>query len=184
MTDGRIRTISGDLVAPLDLLPAEVRVEDIAHALARMPRFAGHTSGFLSVADHSIRVANLLERAGHDAKICLTGLLHDASEAYLMDLPAPVKHSPEMHYYRSAEARVDEAVARRFHLPGVMLHRITRRQDRVSELDWMWPGVVKTADNIEGMIDQRWRRYHDTAPLDIDRSVSTFLSLFDMYGGS
>jgi hypothetical protein len=42
-------------------------------------------------------------------------LLHDATEAYLVDLPRPIKRM--MADYRAAEQVVWEAVARRFGLP-------------------------------------------------------------------
>jgi 5'-deoxynucleotidase YfbR-like HD superfamily hydrolase len=62
-------------------------------------RFAGQCRFFFCVAEHSIAVARLLP-----ANLKLFGLLHDASEAYLADLPRPVKAGlPE---YKAIEANV------------------------------------------------------------------------------
>jgi hypothetical protein len=68
-----------DLVAPD---PHSICIEDVAHALGNLCRFAGHTWRFYSVAEHSVLAATLAER--HH-------LLHDAHEAYLSDIPSPVK---------------------------------------------------------------------------------------------
>lgn len=67
----------------------EFDIEDIAHSLSMAPRFGGKTTEFYSVAQHSVLVSYLMqfEKLGDP----LEGLLHDASEAYLMDLPTPYK---------------------------------------------------------------------------------------------
>jgi hypothetical protein len=56
------------------------------------------------------------------------GLLHDASEAYLVDLPRPVKRF--ITGYAEAEDRLMRCIAARFGLP------------------WPMPQEVKTADNM------------------------------------
>lgn len=50
-------------------------------------------------------------------KFALWGLLHDASEAYLVDLPTPLKRAEGFEAYRNAESRMMRAVAQRFGLP-------------------------------------------------------------------
>lgn len=119
--DHRIRTFTGRMVDPFNLTPDDIDIIDIAHALARIPRFNGHTAGFLSVARHSIRVAQTVPQFMPPAADPLairmsqfTGLLHDASEAYLCDIPSPVKSRPEMEGYREAEARAHHAIATKF----------------------------------------------------------------------
>jgi hypothetical protein len=94
-----IATRSGKLVNPFDLQPEDVDVLDIAHALSNTCRWTGHTSRFYSVAEHSVRVAErareLLAEVGHGLRAqllgTLWGLLHDAPEAYLVDMPRPLK---------------------------------------------------------------------------------------------
>ena len=86
-----IGTYSGRHFWPLDPWPEEVTLEDITHALSNICRFNGHTNRFYSVAEHSLNVAWLLKRRGASPKIILYGLLHDAAEAYVCDIPRPLK---------------------------------------------------------------------------------------------
>ena len=88
----QILTYSGKVFDPVNPIAADIRIEDIAHALAHQCRFSGHTIEHYSVAEHSVRVSGLLEDRGYPYRVQMWGLLHDASEAYLIDLPAPVKN--------------------------------------------------------------------------------------------
>ena len=89
---GWIQTYTGRCVDPLDVDPREVRLADIAHALAMKCRFSGHCQQFYSVAEHSVRVSIQLQLTYRsDIKLLLLGLLHDAAEAYLPDIVAPLK---------------------------------------------------------------------------------------------
>ena len=67
-------------------------ITDIAHSLSKLCRFNGHTERFYSVAEHSVLVAWLLDKWEQPTTVVLQGLLHDATEAYLSDVPAPFKH--------------------------------------------------------------------------------------------
>lgn len=103
-------------IDPLNPDPSEVRIHDVAHALARLCRYNGHTGGFYSVARHSFIVSCYLEDTGHP-ELALQGLLHDGAEAYLSDVPRPVKRNPEMEVFRKFDAQMDEAVMAAFGLP-------------------------------------------------------------------
>lgn len=114
-----IQTFSGALVDPLDPDPALIDPVDVAHALSHHCRFGGHSRVFYSVAQHSCLVADVVEAGGGSVEETLWALLHDATEAYLGDLPHPLKHrSPLGVAYREAEARLQEAVCTRFGLPS------------------------------------------------------------------
>jgi len=81
-----IQTYTGKQFFPLAPRACDIDVVDIAHALSLNCRFNGHCRVFYSVAEHSVRVSRILP-----AEHAVWGLLHDAAEAYLTDLPRPVK---------------------------------------------------------------------------------------------
>lgn len=93
----KLETVSGRKIDIANPDPTTIVIEDIAWALSRMPRFSGHSIPYIpySVAQHCIQVAKDL--ASYGPKAQLYGLLHDAAEAYMNDLPSPVKHIPEIY---------------------------------------------------------------------------------------
>lgn len=105
-----IQTRSGtfDFINPRS---EDVRIEDIAHALAYLCRYTGHCAQFYSVAQHSV----LVSRQCHPS-YRLIGLLHDAQEAYIGDVSAPLKSL--LPDYQEIEIRVWQAVAAHFRLPA------------------------------------------------------------------
>lgn len=113
-----LQTFTTRQVYPLDLRPGDVDIRDIAHALSLQCRFAGHTRGLYSVGQHSLHVAEYLRDRGEPASVVLWGLLHDASEAYLSDVPRPLKRLPEFAFYREAERRAMGVICERFCLPA------------------------------------------------------------------
>lgn len=104
-----IETFSGINFNFNDPKPDEIDIEDIAHALGMQCRFAGQIRKFYSVAEHSLNVARLVPN-----EFKLTALLHDASEAYLTDVPSPVKVL--LPDYNRLESVVQEAIANKFGL--------------------------------------------------------------------
>lgn len=110
---GWIQTYTGKKFFPMDPKVEDIDLEDIAHALSHTCRFTGHCKkGFYSVAQHSVFVSYICKR-----EHALYGLLHDASEAYLVDLAKPIKKLPEFQIFRDLEAKVMEAVCNKFGLP-------------------------------------------------------------------
>jgi hypothetical protein len=99
-----IQTYTGRKFYPLSPKAEDVSILDIAHALSLSCRFKGHCREFYSVAEHSVRLADWMGGRGASPALQLCGLLHDGAEAYLADLPTPVKEL--MPSYREAERRV------------------------------------------------------------------------------
>lgn len=113
----KLETVSGKKIDITHPHPESIDITDIAWALSRMPRFSGHSIPYIpySVAQHCIQVAK--ELAPHGYRIQLLGLLHDAAEAYINDLPSPVKHIPEIHAVISKlEDRLMDAIYERLQI--------------------------------------------------------------------
>ena len=130
MSTSTIGTFTGLRVDPLALTVDDIDIEDIAHALSMQCRFGGHVSQFYSVAQHSVAVSQNVPPG--DA---LWGLLHDATEAYLVDIPRPLKRSPVFAAYRDLEAQLLTTIAKKFNLPPVL------------------PASVHRADSIESFTE-------------------------------
>jgi hypothetical protein len=107
-----IQTYVGVQFWPLDARVEDVNIRDIAHSLANQCRFAGHTKFHYSVAQHSVYVSYLC-----NPQNALWGLLHDATEAYLVDLPRPIKKLSTFSAYVEAEASLSIVVCDAFDLP-------------------------------------------------------------------
>ena len=101
---------------------------DIAMSLERIPRFNGHTTfRTWSVAHHSLLVANLVDMADAgvgeegEGSLRLAALLHDAHEAYIGDITAPLKVALRRLTGRRIVNDIAEpiqaAIHRRFGLP-------------------------------------------------------------------
>lgn len=119
-----IQTATGLQFWPMSPEPGDVCIEDIAHALSMLCRFGGHCLRFYSVAEHSV----LLSRAVTPEN-ALWALLHDASEAYLVDVPRPLK--PFLHGYREAEDKIMRAVCARFGLQSEMPPEVKGADQRI-----------------------------------------------------
>jgi uncharacterized protein len=88
-----ILTASGREIDLLDPGAAEIDfARDVAPALARIPRFLGHTLGSVpySVAQHCVLGASLIEKERWHPDWAATFLLHDAHKAFLGDVVRPV----------------------------------------------------------------------------------------------
>jgi hypothetical protein len=93
-----------------------ITIEDIAHALSQICRYGGHCQTFYSVAEHAVFVSKRLERRGHGPLRQIGGLHHDDSEAYLGDIPRPLKPLLGAGYARLTE-RMDKAIIKALDLP-------------------------------------------------------------------
>ena len=102
-----VETSSGTNFRFMDPPASDIHIADIAHALSLQVRFAGHIRKFYSVAEHSLNVARLVPNEHK-----LQALLHDASEAYLTDIPSPIKAL--LPDYLDMEHKVQTAICNKF----------------------------------------------------------------------
>lgn len=127
-----------------------IDIHDIAAGLSRCCRFAGQLPDdvpLYSVAQHSVHVSWLVP-----AEFALHGLLHDAAEAYMGDLPSPLKQlCPD---FKAIEKRVEAVIWAHFGLPETlppevkhadyrMLHTEKRDISSVRGADHVWPDLEK-----------------------------------------
>lgn len=86
---------------------SKIDIIDIAHSLSNTCRFGGHCDYFYSVAQHSINCYKKVLNDGLN-DISMYALLHDAAEAYMCDVPTPLKKLiPE---YKKIEDLVSSAI--------------------------------------------------------------------------
>ena len=121
---GWIRTWLGHKIDPFRPDPDAIDIKDIAHSLSLQCRWTGHVDFFFSVAQHSLLVAEILPE-----ELKLEGLLHDAAEVYMSDIPKPIK--PNMGNYEEAEDRLLEVIFKKFNLEWPIPDKIWKA-DKIS----------------------------------------------------
>jgi hypothetical protein len=104
-----MQTYTGEQFWPLDPRLNEIDIRDIAHALAYSCRYNGHCLHYYSVAEHCVHVSHAVP-----VEHALAGLLHDAAEAYIADVPRPLK--PYLTNYREIESRLEAFIAVKFNV--------------------------------------------------------------------
>lgn len=132
-TKSSIRTFTGNYIDISNIEPDKFRIEDIAHSLSQQCRFAGHLPKFYSVAQHSVMCAR---RASKDNM--LAALLHDASEAYLLDIPKPFKNM--LPDYMLLEENLMQALANKFGFAWPLPQEV--KDIDVVMLEYEWYGVM------------------------------------------
>lgn len=160
-------TVTGGQFWPLDPRAEEVDIRDIAHALSNVCRYAGHTTEFYSVAQHSVLVADLLAGVDgvlnmQDRATVLTGLLHDGAEAYIGDMTRPLKRcAPMGSMFCAIEETIYSVIAQKFGardpLPVIVKHAddvllVTEVRDlhpRLNDQPWHAPPVKPLERRIQ-----------------------------------
>jgi hypothetical protein len=148
-----IQTFTGRRFHYDDPHPDDIHIGDIAHALSNLCRYAGHSRKFYSVAEHSVLVA----RQFTDPDMRLAGLLHDATEAYCVDLPRPLKRM--LPVYEGIESALWMVIAAKYGLPAELpdeVHDIDTRM-LITERPFLfrevlpWPAFadVKPIEGVE-----------------------------------
>ena len=132
MIKGAIETFTGRLINPLNPNPDCIVIEDIARSLSMQCRFNGHCRRFYSVAEHSVNTAVVAEHLAPDNHLAaIFALLHDASEAYLCDIPRPLKS--EFPNYLQWEKSLSDIIYAKFanSVPNIADLEIVGRADDI-----------------------------------------------------
>lgn len=166
-------TYTGKIFWPLDPREDEIDIVDIARALSHQCRFGGHLDTFFSVAQHSVIVSDFLP-----AGMKLQGLLHDASEGYIVDIPRPIK--PFLGGYKEIEDKIMRVIASKY------------------GFEYPMNDMVKIADNTSLAIEKRCFKKQSTqtwdcqslddgtiniVPLSPDDAMKLFLEKFEELRG-
>lgn len=150
-----IMTYSGIILDLSNPQTLSICIEDIARGLSLKYRFGGHSKSAMSVAEHSLNVA-----ASLPAEIKLEGLLHDASEAYIGDIPSPIKSL--LPDYKVFEERLMKAIAKAFGLMWPLPMIVKEADQEALTLEWehvvLKGGMVMTADMAYNEFMQAFER--------------------------
>jgi uncharacterized protein len=115
--------------------PEDIRIEDIAGGLSKVCRFGAQPLEYYSVAQHALLVQRLVVEAGHQ-ELALAALHHDSHEAYLCDIPSPLKRkiSADTDVYDEACKTLDRVIADAFGFEwpehGSPEQRVIKQADR------------------------------------------------------
>lgn len=99
--------------------PHRFDVGVIAASLSKICRFTGHCREFYSVAQHSVLASEIVPE-----EFALEALLHDAQEAYIGDVSAPLKR--RLIDYQMLEGRIEASLRKWFDLPMVQSPEVKR----------------------------------------------------------
>jgi len=125
-----IRTFSGIYMNVFEPTKEMICIEDIAHALSMQCRFGGHLPNFYSVGRHSLNCSYLIDKP----ELKLSALLHDASEAYLLDIPRPIKQ--RLDNYKGIENRLMYEIANKFGFAWPMPTKVKNIDETMLQLEW------------------------------------------------
>lgn len=171
-----IMTASGQYYDFLNPDPDTFEIEDIAYALSNTCRYGGHCKPYYSVAQHCVYVSQLVP-----AEFALHGLLHDGSEAFVGDLPSPLKRLVGDEY-KKLEKLAEDVIFEKFNVVNTPeSHRIVKEADLIalrterdvllpegSEGDaWWW--VVEEGIEVSSLPIQ---------PVSAEAAYSMFLNRF------
>jgi len=107
-------TQSGQMCDLGNLKEDNIRITDISGALAKLCRYNGQTSGFYSVAEHSVLLCRYAQENGMRIELQRALLLHDASEAYVGDVVYHLKG--ELPYFKEVEEKILNVIFKKFHI--------------------------------------------------------------------
>ena len=125
-----IRTYSGIKFYPFNPKIENILIEDIAHSLSNQCRFSGHSSKFYSVAQHCCFVADICSEENK-----MWGLIHDATEAYFIDVPSPIKKA--IKEFKNIENTLSLAIAEKFNLPSKMPEEVHEADRSIFNVEWV-----------------------------------------------
>lgn len=153
---GFIETYTGRAFFPCDPKENDITIIDIAHHLSNQCRYSGATEFFYSTAQHCCILCDYVSEVLKGSPLdCLQILLHDAAEAYLVDMPRPVKQF--MPEFRAWDHKIQMCVRKWAGFGDVP---IPKWQDEIDSR-------IITDERAQVMSDSANEWGHDLEPLNI-----------------
>ena len=182
-----LQTFSGKQFIPLAPTVEMICVEDIAHGLGNLCRYSGQCREFYSVGQHSVMASHVITtldgflRLSADERrlLQLVALLHDAPEAYIVDVPTMIKqHLP---VYKEIESNVMRTIAQKFNIDFALFsHPLVHEADMTmlatEKRDLMGPEPAP-------WIDMPKPYGGHIFPMEPKKAKQTFLDRFTELGG-
>lgn len=108
----KIRTGSGRLVDPFNIVRGDIQPYYVLRALSHINRFTGHGKWPYSVGQHTLILVEHVP-----AHLKRAALVHDWQESLFNDLASPIKNNPELYAYKRAEHVAGETIAQWMDVP-------------------------------------------------------------------
>ncbi|MDY6770955.1 MAG: hypothetical protein SV186_03290 [Candidatus Nanohaloarchaea archaeon] len=157
---------SGNELDLADPDPAAVSFDDVVGNLSQITRYVGSDE---SVAQHCCYVAYHLAEQGYDRSTQLHGLLHDAAEAYLGDVPRPTKNI-DPSFEATLADHEDRVLTAIYEALGLELPDATV-EDRVKQADTAVALIEMRVLGTDGVVETTVERFPGW---DLDRAAELF----------
>ncbi|UUV46463.1 5'-nucleotidase [Bacillus phage vB_BanS-Thrax3] len=84
-------TYTGKVFDYNNITKESICVEDMIHSISQLSRFVGHSSRTYTVGEHVLWCALMAHKLEYSPRLTLLTLIHDFEEAYMNDVPTPLK---------------------------------------------------------------------------------------------
>lgn len=159
-----ILTHSGKAYDYLQTDPAAIDIKDIAEHLSHQARFLGAAGGY-SVGQHCVLMARWFWGRGKGARLAYEALMHDAPEAYVGDMPAPLKRligeEYARHHFNARQRIRSKYKGLAFEVPDEV--KLADLRILLDERKWLladspqpWRSSIENQDPLGIEIDEVW----------------------------
>lgn len=126
----KMRTYTGKYIDVFDMSIEDFDIVDIAHSLSLSARWNGHTKEHYSIAEHSIWMAERAETLEEKMEC----LIHDATEAYIVDVPTPIKR--RLPQYLEVEEKLNKLICEKFNVNYPFTKNLKKLDREALEFEW------------------------------------------------
>lgn len=172
-----ITTYTGKHFDPAKPEPEKIDIQDIAHALSLTCRGNGHVRTFFSVGQHCINCATEAEARKLPKRVILACLLHDAGEAYMSDVPRPLK--PTMPEYQRIEEQLLKVIYTKF--LGTPLNEVEEKLVKEIDDDMLYYDLKELLNEPSERNAPKLQISLSYQVMPFEQVESTYLQLFEKW---